>query len=160
VATLAAPIQPGGVASTDGGRRVAVVGVRERALRLYEAATLRSIGRIDVGIGPTHLVGIGDRLFVVDTRGNALLEVRTAPTLRIHRRTELEGTPYGIAVDRRRNRLWVTLTATDRVVELKEGKVLRSFPTVRQPNSVAVDERTGRVFVASRSDGNLQLLDP
>jgi DNA-binding beta-propeller fold protein YncE len=38
--------------------------------------------------------------------------------------------------------------------------VLRTFPTVPQPNSVAVDPRSGRVFVASRKDGTLQLLDP
>jgi len=31
---------------------------------------------------------------------------------------------------------------------------------VRQPNSVAVDERSGRVFVTSRSDGTLQFFDP
>jgi hypothetical protein len=31
---------------------------------------------------------------------------------------------------------------------------------VRQPNSVAVDPDSGRVFVASRRDGTLQLLDP
>jgi len=31
---------------------------------------------------------------------------------------------------------------------------------VRQPNSVAVDARTGRVFVASRADGTLQAFDP
>jgi hypothetical protein len=32
------------------------------------------------------------------------------------------------------------------------------LPTVRQPNSVAADPRTGRVLVASRSDGTLQIL--
>jgi DNA-binding beta-propeller fold protein YncE len=46
------------------------------------------------------------------------------------------------------------------VAELTDRRVLRTFPTVRQPNSVAVDPRTGRVFVASRKDGVLQLFDP
>jgi hypothetical protein len=57
----------------------------------------------------------------------------------------------------------VTLTERNEVAELEAGdepRRLRSFPTVRQPNSVAVDPESGRVFVASRSDGTLQLIDP
>jgi len=72
----------------------------------------------------------------------------------------VEGAPYGIAHDVRRGRLWVTLTATNRVAEVTDRRLLRSFPTVRQPNSVAVNPGDGRVFVASRADGTLQLLDP
>jgi DNA-binding beta-propeller fold protein YncE len=82
------------------------------------------------------------------------------PSVRIHRRTHLQGKPYGIAVDRRRARFWITLTATNRVAEVTDHRVLRTFPTVRQPNSVAVDPRSGRVFVASRSHGTVQIFDP
>ena len=35
-----------------------------------------------------------------------------------------------------------------------------TWPTVRQPNDVAVDEATGRVFVASTAGDQLQLIDP
>ena len=159
VRVLDAPVGPGGVAVTAHGDRVAVVGVRERALELFDTHTLRSLGRVDVGLGPTHVVARGARLFVVDTRGNGLIEVSTDP-LRVHRRTHLEGAPYGIAFDPLRKRFWVTLTALNRVAELTDRRVLRTFPTVRQPNSVTVDPETGRVFVASRKDGTLQLLDP
>jgi DNA-binding beta-propeller fold protein YncE len=34
------------------------------------------------------------------------------------------------------------------------------LPTVGQPNTVAVDSATGRVFVAGRADGSLQIIDP
>jgi DNA-binding beta-propeller fold protein YncE len=159
VESLPAPRQPGGVAVTADGRHVGVVGVRERALEVFDAQTLESEGKVNVGIGPTHVVGGGARFFVVDTRGDALLEVRLEP-LRVHRRTHLGGTPYGIALDRERRRYWVTLTALNQVAELTDHRLLRRFPTVRQPNSVAVDQRTGRVFVASRSDGTLQHFDP
>jgi DNA-binding beta-propeller fold protein YncE len=159
IRTLRAPRQPGGVAASRDSRYVAVIGVRERALEVFDARTLRSTGTVDVGLGPTHLVGGRGRFFVVDTRGNGLLEVRLDP-LRIHRRTHVEGGPYGIAFDRRRRRYWVTLTARNQVVELTDRRELRHFPTVRQPNSVAVDPRTGRVFVASRKDGTLQVFDP
>jgi DNA-binding beta-propeller fold protein YncE len=159
VRVLDAPVGPGGVAVSRTAGRVAVVGVRERALELFDARTLRSLGRLDVGVGPTHVVARGGRFFVVDTRGNGLLEVLADP-LRIHRRTHLQGAPYGIAYDGRRRRFWVTLTASNRVAELTDRRLLRTFATVRQPNSVAVDPASGRVFVASRKDGTVQLLDP
>jgi DNA-binding beta-propeller fold protein YncE len=159
IATLPAPRQPGGVAATADRSHVGVVGVRERALEVFDTRTLESEGKVSVGLGPTHLVGGGERFFVVDTRGNALLEVRLDP-LRVHRRTQLGGTPYGIALDTERRRYWVTLTAFNEVAELTDHRVLRRFPTVRQPNSVAVDSRSGRVFVAGRTDGTLQFFDP
>ena len=151
-------VGPGGVAATRGGL-VAVVGVRSRTLELFDARSLRALGEIHVGLGPTHVVARGARLFVVDTRGDALLEVLARP-LRVHRRTHLAGAPYGIAYDAEHRRFWVTLTALNRVAELTDRRLLRTFPTVRQPNSVTVDPATGRVFVASRKDGTLQILDP
>jgi len=156
IARLPAPRQPGGVAASTDGRRIAVVGVKERALELFDVRTLRSLGKVPVGIGPTHVIAEPGRFFVVDTRGDSLLEVRTDP-LRIHRRRSLPGAPYGIATDAPRGRLWVTLTRSNLIARLPGG--LR-MPAVRQPNSVAVDERTGRVFVASRADGTLQAFDP
>lgn len=156
IARLPVPRQPGGVVATWDRRAVAVVGVGERALELFDARSLRSLGRIPIGIGPTHVIAEPGRLFVVDTRGDALLEVRTDP-LRIVKRRSLRGAPYGVAYDAQRRRLWVTLTATNDVAQLPGPK---RVPTVRQPNSVAVDERSGRVFVASRKDGTLQAFDP
>ncbi len=158
---LPAPVQPGGVAASSDGRLVAVVGVSERALELYDTRTLRSRGKIDVGAGPTHIAARGRRFFVVDTRGGALLEVDTEfGDLRIHRRTNLPGGPYGLTYDPPRKRFWVTLTETNQVVELTDRRRLRVFPTVRQPNTVAVDPRSGRVFVASRAAGTLQSFLP
>jgi hypothetical protein len=159
VRTLRAPVQPGGVAATISRDHVGVIGVRERALEVFDARSLASTGKLSVGLGPTHVVGAGDRFFVVDTRGNGLLEIHLDP-LRVHRRTHLDGGPYGIALDRQRRRYWVTLTARNEVVELTDRRALRRFPTVRQPNSVAVDPVSGRVFVASRLDGTLQFFDP
>jgi sugar lactone lactonase YvrE len=163
VRRLPAPLQPGGIAAAGPGR-VALVAVKERVVALYDARRLRRVGDAPAGVGPTHLVGDGSfRLFVVDTQGNALLVYHLEPRLELVRRVHLAGRPYGIAIDRRRERLWITLTARNEVVELPaHGRphILRRFPTVRQPNTVTVDEATGRVFVASRSDGTLQLLDP
>jgi hypothetical protein len=150
---------PRRVAATADRAHIGVVRRRERALELFDARTRESEAKVGVGIGPTHVVGGRGRFFVVDTRGNALLEVRLDP-LRVHRRTHLGGTPYGIAHDKRRRRYWVTLTALNQVAELTDRRVLRRFPTVRQPNSVAVDPRSGRVFVAGHAEGMLQFFDP
>jgi DNA-binding beta-propeller fold protein YncE len=39
-------------------------------------------------------------------------------------------------------------------------RVVERLPTIRQPNTVAVNPATGRLFVASPTGGALQLIDP
>ncbi len=97
---------------------------------------------------------------MVDTRGDSLLEVRTTPKPVVHRRIPLAGRPYGVAIDRRRKRLWVTLTERNQLVKLTTKGRLTTLPTVRQPNTVAVDGRSGRVFVSGKVDGTIQIVDP
>jgi DNA-binding beta-propeller fold protein YncE len=157
-------LQPGGLAVLDGGHILAVVSVRERVLELFDTRTLARVGRVPAGVGPTHIVSDGrGTLYVVDTTGDALLVFRLRPKLELTRRYALLGAPYGITSDPARNRLWVTLTRTNELVELAAGgrpHQLARFPAPRQPDTVAVDPRTGRVFVTGTADGVLQLLDP
>jgi hypothetical protein len=158
---VAVAAAPGGVTAIGG--LLAVVSVRERVLELYDAETLRRVARAPAGVGPTHVAAAGGWIYVVDTDGGALLVFRLAPKLELARRYPLEGSPYGIAVDPVRRRLWVTLTGRNELVELPahgRPSALRRFATVRQPNSVAIDSSTGRVFVTGRADGVLQALDP
>ncbi len=58
----------------------------------------------------------------------------------------------------------MTLTSKQRVVQFAlEANTLREiarYPTVRQPNTVAVDPASGRVFVTGKSEGQLQILEP
>lgn len=157
-------LQPGGLAAADEGRRIAVVSVRERVLEIYDARTLRRVGRVPAGIGPTHVVSDrGNLIYVADTAGDALLVFHLRPRLELTRRLYLAGAPYGLAIDPGRRRIWVTLTRVNRLVELVGGALphfRRDYPAVRQPDTVAVDERTGRVYVTGRVDGVLQVLDP
>ncbi len=158
------PLQPGGVAATPDGL-VGIVGVRGLTLEVFEADTLKSLGRIDAGEGPTHVVaGPENRFYVTDTRGDAILVYGARPELEQLDRVSLPGSPYGIAIDSERNRLWVTLTATNRVVQyaLESGapQEVASYPTVRRPKSVTVNPASGRVFIAGGADGELQILDP
>ena len=157
--TLQAPRQPGGVASV-GNRYVAVVAVRDRLLEAYDARTLSPLGQVDAGTGPTHAVSLGKTVAVVDTEGGALLRYRLSPRPVLVGRTALPGTPYGVAYDSSRRRLWVTLTALNRVVVLRvvEHGLRRivSYPTVRQPNSVTVDPRSGTAFIAGRTSNSIE----
>jgi hypothetical protein len=161
VHTLNAPRQPGGVAAA--GRSLAVVvGVRARRVALYDVAAGRRLGEATAGVGGTHVVAAGGLVYVADTEGDAILVYRLRPRFEFLDRANLPGAPYGMALDRRRKRLWVTLTERNEVVryELTEHAPRRiaSYPTVRQPNSVAVDEASGRVYVAGRTGSELQIL--
>ncbi|MGB2852408.1 MAG: hypothetical protein WBC01_12165 [Solirubrobacterales bacterium] len=162
-ATLSAPEQPGGIAAS--GTIVGVIAVAERVLATYDAVSLERTGQVGAGVGPTHIVGGNDgRFYVTDTEGDAILVFEAGPEPSLLDRTNLPGRPYGIAIDNRRGRLWVTQTDRNRVVEYEltdlAPKRLRTFPTVQQPNTVAVDPRSGYVYVAGRAKGELQVFDP
>ncbi|MBI5106541.1 MAG: hypothetical protein HZB46_16415 [Solirubrobacterales bacterium] len=150
---------PAALSPADRGRRLAVLSGRERVLELYDPRTLRRVARATAGVGPTHVVAEADRLYVADTQGGALLVFRVAPELELVRRVHLPGSPYGMAVDPERHRLWITLTARNALVSLPANgrpRVIRTLPTVRQPDAVAVDASSGTVRV--RSAGVLQLV--
>lgn len=116
------------------------------------------------GDGATKvLVDRRDRFVVVDTRGGEILIFSTDP-LFLRQRHPVGGSPYGAAYDSTRDILWLTLTATNQLVGLSltggaPAEVAR-FPTVRQPNSVAVDPGTGTVYVTGRADGVVQAIRP
>ena len=164
VETVKAPRQPGGVAVTGSGL-VGVIGVSALDLEVFDGETLESLGRVGAGEGPTHLsAGPDDRFYVTDTRGDAVLIYEAAPEPEPVGRVPLPGQPYGIAVDPGRDHLWVTLTAENELVQFALGedtlRELARYPTVSEPNTVAVDTSSGRVFVAGRAEGELQILDP
>ena len=76
--------------------------------------------------------------------------------------TRVQGSPYGVAVDPRRARLWVALADRNELQEFDidgaSPRRLDSYPTVRQPDSVAVDTVTGAVVVAGRDAGVLEVI--
>lgn len=102
------------------------------------------------------------RVLVTDTRGGALLAFSLDPLL-MRQNFPVAGAPYAIAYDAERDLAWVTLTETNEVVgydvagEQPEEKY--RFPTVSQPNTVAVDPRTGRVIVASGTGDGIQVIE-
>jgi DNA-binding beta-propeller fold protein YncE len=163
VKTLPTPHQPGGIAAVA-GRWVALVAVSARVLQVYDAHTLTALGQVPAGVGPSHIVARGTTAYVADTQGDQILVFAIGPKPRLLGKVAAPGTPYGLALDAGRDRLWVTETATDQIAEYSlRGKLPRrvaTYPTLRQPNSAAVDPRTGAVFVAGRDSGRIERISP
>jgi DNA-binding beta-propeller fold protein YncE len=164
VAVEPAPLQPGGVASN--GEYVVVVGVRGRKIEAFDPGG-RPLGTAPVGVGPTHVRASPAGLFyVADTEGDAVIVFRVTGNgpRQVGEVATEPGTPYGMAIDGRRGLVYVTLTATNRLESFRiEGNGLvpaQTWPTVRQPNDVAVDAATGMVFVAGRDGSQLELIGP
>ncbi|WP_040808514.1 YncE family protein [Nocardia concava] len=112
------------------------------------------------GDGATNMIGdhFGRRL-VTDTAGGELL-VYTADPLVLHQRFPVGSAPYALAYDQRSETVWVTLTGSNQVVgyDLSTGIPVEvgRYPTVRQPNAVTIDDRTGDMFVGSATGDGLQ----
>lgn len=117
------------------------------------------------GDGATHAVTDRyDRLLVVDTRGGELLVFSAEPALLMRQRFPVPGAPWAIAYDSRRDLAWITLTATNEVVgyDVAGGEPVERhrFPTVHQPQTVAVDPDSGTVLVASADGEGIQVVQP
>jgi DNA-binding beta-propeller fold protein YncE len=154
--------QPAGLASV--GDTMGLIDVRENTLTLYDADTLTPVVELPAGAGPTHvLADKHGRLIVADTRGGAILVYQVAPATRQVARVALPGHPYGIAYDPVRDQFWVTVTAANQLVGYDTSgptpREIVRIPTVRQPNTVAVDSATGRLFVTGTADGTVQAID-
>lgn len=158
VVTLPGPVQPGGVAATDG--IVGAVDVRGSRLYLYDARVRRAAGSVRIGAGPSHVVTVGAGEFVVaDTRASAVLLVGVACRC-VQATLSLPGSVYGLAAEPTLGRVWVTLTGANTAVEVRVTGThllpLRRFATVWQPDSIAVDATSGCVYVAGRRSAQLQ----
>jgi streptogramin lyase len=114
------------------------------------------------GDGATNIDGddLG-RLVVTDTTDGGLLAF-TAEPLVLHQRFPVGSSPYAVAVDDQSGIVWLTATATNEVVgyDLSSGipEETARYATVRQPNSLAVDERTGDLLVGSAAGDGLQTI--
>ncbi|WP_020417970.1 YncE family protein [Amycolatopsis sp. ATCC 39116] len=116
------------------------------------------------GDGATNAVADSfGRVLVVDTRAGALLAFSTGPLL-LRQRYPVPGGAYGLAYDAQRALAWVTLTERNEVVgfDVRGGEPVEKyrFPTVRQPDSVTVEERSGRVVVGSAAGEGVQVIQP
>ena len=158
----AGPVQPGGVAAL--GPYAAVADVQGNGVWVYDGATRQQVAQAPIGVKLTHAVTVNEMTVgFADTDGGTVLlasvdsaggntQVRQIASI------DAPGNPYGLAVDRDRRLLFVTLTASNvlRVVDVSNPaapRTLGDVPTVTQANSVAVDPRTGDVLVTGSAPG-------
>jgi hypothetical protein len=160
-------VAAGRAAALPGGRIRAILATRARVLDLVDVRTGERLARASAGIGPTRVACVDTATcYVADTRGNGLLVFRIGDggrALRLTRRYPLDGGPYGLALDRARRVLWVTLPGRNELVSLPahaRPHVISRRSTIRQPNRVAVDPRTGTVAVTGAAGADVQLVRP
>jgi hypothetical protein len=103
------------------------------------------------------------RVLVTDARAGALIAFSASPLI-MRQRYPVPGGAYGIAYDAERSLAWVTLTERNEVVgfDVRGGEPVEKyrFPTVRQPDSVGVDDRSGRVIIGSAAGEGTQVIQP
>ena len=162
VARLQTGLEPAAVTVAGDGTQVAVLAVRQRVLDLFDARTLKRLGRADAGSGPVQVASDGGRyLYVTDAIGGSVLIYYTVGGLQLVRRYGLAGNPWAIVHDEARKRLWVTLAGANRLAELTTGRRIRrltDFPALRGPSAVAVTG--GTVSVTGAERGAVQRLRP
>lgn len=147
--------QPGGVLAS--GHRAVVVDVGDYTVTTYDLDTDKRVARVAAGKGPTHGVLVGDgRVAVTDTRGDRVLLYTLDPLKQVGS-IALSGSPYGVAGDPASRTAWVTLTGSNRLVGLDvsgdQPTVIASYPTVRQPDTVAVAPGARTLWVTGTDDG-------
>ena len=121
--------EPTAVALLDRGARVAVLCGRERVLDVYDAGTLKRLGRTGAGIGPVGLATDGVHLlYVTDVEGDALLVFHLRPRFELIRRVHVIGGPYAISFDQDRWELTIRLSKAGQTVRYAAGNrpVLRA----------------------------------
>jgi DNA-binding beta-propeller fold protein YncE len=153
VSVDALAVTPAGVAALD-QRQTLLSEVDQRGRRF--GLSLRA------GTGATNVAtdGVG-RVLVANTAGGELLAYTLDP-LMLRQRYPVPGSPYGVAHDGGNDLVWVTQTGRNEVASyaLASGIPVETgrYPTVRQPDSVAVDEEGGLVYVASATGDGIQRL--
>ncbi|HEX6355014.1 hypothetical protein [Actinophytocola sp.] len=144
------------------GKRAVVLDRLRNAVFRLDVGDGRIAEGLRAGQGATNAVSDRfGRVLVTDTRGDALLAFSADPLL-LRQNYPVAGAPYGITYDPERDIAWVTLTETNEVVGYEvageQPKEKYRFPTVSQPNTVAVDPETGRVIVASGTGDGIQVI--
>lgn len=113
------------------------------------------------GQGATTLAGgPGGPALVADTRGGQLL-VYGADPLILRQAYPVPDAPYGLAGSGAQ--AWVSQTATNSVVgyDLGTGIPVEKvrYPTVQQPNTLAVDNASGTLYVVSANGAGVQIIE-
>lgn len=116
--------------------------------------------RVGRGITNAAIDSYG-RVFAVDTGKNQVIGYTAAPLMERFLYPE-KGSPWAVGYDETDKLMWVTRTATNEVVgyALNTGipEQRKLYPTVRQPNALAIDAKTGTLYVQSATGAGIQAI--
>jgi hypothetical protein len=148
----------------DAGTGVVVLDRLRTAVFSVDVAAGKVNEGLRAGDGAANAVADSyGRVLVTDARAGALIAFSASPLI-MRQRYPVPGGVYGIAYDAKRSLAWVTLTGRNEVVgfDVRGGEPVEKyrFPTVRQPDSVGVDEKSGRVIVGSAAGEGTQVIQP
>jgi len=122
-------------------------GRAEQALRAGEGATTLAADPLG-------------RVLVADTRGGRLLVYGVDPLI-LRQDYPVRQAPYGLAGSRQL--AWVSQTTSNMVIgyDLSTGIPVErvSYPTVQQPNTLALDEASNTLYVVSGSGAGVQVIE-
>jgi DNA-binding beta-propeller fold protein YncE len=162
VRTLDRPVQPGGITTAAG--KVAVVDVQSNTLFVYDIQSLKLVAALPAGKGPSHVQPLGHGLVAVcDVRGQQIITYDLSGKPRKLDQRPVPGLSFGIATDPDKNLVYTSLANTNLVARLQvtpDGSLGKpvTLPTVRQPDSLAVDHETGTVYVAGNADSTVDVI--
>ncbi|WP_054813742.1 YncE family protein [Nocardia arizonensis] len=156
--TVSGLVSADALATTPG--RLTVLDRRQTSITEIDPARDRLGLALRAGDGAARMIADHfGRVIVTDTDGDELLVYTTEPLV-LRQRFPVGSSPYALAYDRRSETVWVTCTQSNEVLgfDLSTGipKEVGRFATVRQPDSVTVDDRTGDLFVGSATGDGIQ----
>ncbi|KXP01382.1 YncE family protein [Tsukamurella pseudospumae] len=144
------------------GSDVVVVDRLQSSITTVDVAGGKIGKGLRVGRGVTNATITPDgRVFAVDTGKNQIIGYTAAPLMERFLYPET-GSPWAVDYDATDKLMWITRTATNQVVGYALGTGIpeqrKLFPTVRQPNAIAVDAKTGTLYVQSATGGGIQAI--
>lgn len=112
------------------------------------------------GLGATTIAADpAGRVLVADTRGGQLLVFSANPLIE-RQAYPVSESPYGITGSK--TLVWVSQTAANQVIgyDLATGIPVEKvrYPTVRQPNSLVIDDTSDTLYVVSGSGDGVQVI--
>ena len=156
-----AGVFPDGIAYDPSDNRIFVSDELGSAVTVIEAATDRPAGRIDTGgeVGNVRYDAASGNIFVPVQSNNQLVRIDPRKAL-VAARYALNGCehPHGFIVAPKGGTGYVACDENDRLVtvDLATGRVINRQPVAHDPDVLAIDPGSNRLYVASES-GNLSI---
>lgn len=158
--TITGPVEASRILVHDGD--VVVVDRLQSSVSEVDVAGGKQGKGLRVGRGITNATITPDgRVFAVDTGKNQIIGYTAAPLMERFLYPE-SGSPWAVDFDATDKLMWVTRTASNEVVGYALNKGIpeqrKLYPTVRQPNAIAVDAKTGTLYVQSATGAGIQAI--